>query len=66
MAQTKNTDEFLKAKDVAEMLHLSKGYIYALTCKKQIPHYKIAGSGVLFKRSEIMEWVERGKVEVWK
>lgn len=42
--------------EAAEWLRLTKGHIYQLTMKKQIPFPK-TGRGLLFRRSELMEWM---------
>jgi excisionase family DNA binding protein len=57
-------DEFIKVPDVMKITGFTRNYIYTLVCKKKIPHYKLMGS-VRFKRSEIMEWLEKCKVQIW-
>lgn len=55
--------EIMSVNDLVEMLQLSKSAIYKLTFNRIIPFYKPAGKMMYFKRSEIMEWINRGRVE---
>lgn len=52
----------LTIEDVAVLTGLSKSYIYALTCKKQIPYYKPNGKQIYFDRKEIENWQRRNHV----
>lgn len=38
-------------------LNMKKSYIYQLTSRKMIPHYKPTKGKVYFKRSELDNWV---------
>lgn len=62
--ETTTNEEYLKVTDVVKITGYSRGSIYRFTRLKLIPHYKI-GNNVRFKRSEIEQWIERGKVECW-
>jgi excisionase family DNA binding protein len=53
--------EFIGIKEVVRLTGISKSRLYKLTAKGQIIHYKPTGK-LLFKRHEILEWVENGKV----
>jgi excisionase family DNA binding protein len=55
-------DEFLTLKEAAAFLKRSPGTLYNLVHKKAIRHYKPGGKSLLFKRSELQEWVEGGAV----
>lgn len=55
--------EIMSVNDLAEMLQLSKSAIYKLTFNRVIPFYKPAGKMMYFKHSEIMAWINKGRVE---
>lgn len=57
-----NAKNVLRLDDVSFLTGLSKSYLYKLTCKKQIPHYKQAKS-LYFDRKEIEAWMKRDRVE---
>ena len=57
-----NEVKFLTIEDVEKMLYIKKQTLYRMTCSKQIPHYKIGGK-LLFKREDILSFVESKKVE---
>lgn len=42
---------------------LSKARIYALVSKREIPHKK-RGKHLYFKRTELLEWIEKGNRKV--
>lgn len=48
--------------DVVALTGLSKGYIYKLTCKKEIPHFKPNGKLIYFDRSEVENWMRQNRV----
>lgn len=48
---------------VASELGLSKAYLYSLTSKRIIPHYKPRGGRVFFDASEVREWVLTGRIK---
>lgn len=54
--------EILNIREAAEFVGLSVSRLYALTCHKKIPHYKLNGKGLRFKRSELEEWLTRDRV----
>jgi len=47
--------------EAAEITGLKKSTIYLKSSKKEIPHMK-RGRKLYFKRSELLEWIEKGKV----
>ena len=51
------TKEVLTSEETAQYLGISKSYLYKLTMKQQIPHYKPMGKMVYFNRKELEEWV---------
>jgi hypothetical protein len=54
-------DELLGVKDVSELLGLAINTIHKKASKKVLPHMK-RGKNLYFKRSEILEYLNRGKV----
>lgn len=60
---SRKEDYFLSTKEAADFLKSTPKSIYALVHDKSIPHYKRAGgSRLLFKKSELIEWVEKDRV----
>lgn len=51
--------EFLRAKEVAEIVPCSVSKIYHLVQLRRIPFEKV-GQQLCFRRSEILEWKRRG------
>ncbi len=47
--------------EVALYTGLSKCYLYKLTSKNEIPHYKPNGKNVFFKKEEIDFWLLRNR-----
>ena len=64
MAETKsfNDKELLTSVEAAEYLGYKISSIYSLVQERRIPHYK-PGGRLLFKRSELKNWVELSRVE---
>lgn len=56
--------EFMNVKEAAAFIGLSFHSVYTLTSQKKIPHYKPGGKRVLFKRSELEEWIMGFQVKV--
>lgn len=52
----------LSLDDVVLLTGLSKGYIYKLTCKKEIPYYKPNGKTIYFDRKEVEDWMRQNRV----
>lgn len=52
----------LSMDDVVLLTGLSKGYVYKLTCKKEIPYYKPNGKMIYFDRQEVEEWMKQNRV----
>ena len=53
--------EVLNVEEAALMLRVSKSRVYHLVSSREIPHYK-NGKNVLFKKSEIEEWLLRDRI----
>lgn len=56
-------EEFLTSAQCAELLGVTLSAIYRMTSNRVIPHYKPSGRRILFRRSEVVQWVTRNKVE---
>ena len=55
-------EEVMTSEDACAMLGITRHYLYQLTSTNKIPHYKPLGKRVYFKRSEMMQWLEKSKV----
>jgi excisionase family DNA binding protein len=53
--------EFMNVKEAAIFLSLAVNTLYEKTSERTIPHFK-RGSRLMFKRSELIKWLEEGKV----
>lgn len=51
--------EILNLKEAASFLCIAKSTLYKLTCKKQVRFYKPSGKIILFRREDLISWVER-------
>lgn len=56
-----NDQEFMNVTQASEFLNLAVNTLYEKTSKRIIPHLK-KGNRLIFKRSELTEWIETGKV----
>lgn len=52
----------LSIEDMVLITGLSKGYIYKLTCRKEIPYYKPNGKLIYFDRQEVEGWMKQNRV----
>lgn len=55
--------EILTMDEASSMLDLSKSYLYRMTSERIIPHYKPLNKVIYFKRSELIAWIEKGRVQ---
>ncbi|MEI7488483.1 MAG: helix-turn-helix domain-containing protein [Chryseobacterium sp.] len=56
--------EILNIDDVALYTGFQKSYLYKLTSKRAIPHYKTpGGKSIFFKREEINDWLTQIKIK---
>ena len=51
---------FLTAREAADYLGFALSYLYKLTSTHKVPFY--TGKHILFKRSELEEWVNNSRV----
>jgi excisionase family DNA binding protein len=56
------TKEVLTSDEVARYMGISKSYLYKLTMRGDIPHYKPMGKICYFNRQEIEQWLQRNRV----
>lgn len=56
------TKEVLTTDEAARYLGVSKSYLYKLTMKRQIPHYKPMGKICYFNRDELEQWLQRNRI----
>ena len=56
------TKEVLTSDEVAKYMGISKSYLYKLTMRQQIPHYKPMGKMCYFNRLEVEKWLQSNRV----
>lgn len=56
------TKEVLTAQETARYMGVSMSYLYKLTMRKQIPHYKPMGKVCYFKRNEVEDWLLSNRI----
>lgn len=56
------TKEVLTSDEAAKYMGISKSYLYKLTMRQQIPHYKPMGKMCYFNRVEIEKWLQSNRV----
>lgn len=52
----------LTTDEAARYMGISKAYLYTLTMRKLIPHYKPMGKVIYFLRSEVENWLQGNRV----
>lgn len=55
------TKEVLTSDEVARYMGISKSYLYKLTMKGEIPHYKPLGKMCYFNRKEVEAWLQQNR-----
>lgn len=56
-----NETEFMDIDEASHFLKLKKSTVYQLVFRKEIPYYK-STKKLLFKKNELVDWVESNKV----
>lgn len=56
------TKEVLTADEACRYMGVSRSYLYKLTMRKEIPHYKPLGKMCYFNRSELEKWLQNNRV----
>ena len=65
--QTIETDDtgiesgYLNTRQAAQFLGLSRNYLFKLTMGAEIAHFKPNGKTLFFKKSDLVEWIERNR-----
>jgi len=57
-----NEKEVLTASEACQYTGFSKSYLYKLTSRREIPHYKPSGKMVFFNRHELEAWLQGNRV----
>lgn len=61
-----STKEVLTSEEAARYMGISKSYLYKLTMKGEIPHYKPMGKMCYFNRSELEQWLQTNRCATTK
>lgn len=56
------TKEVLTSDEAAKYMGISKSYLYKLTMRKEIPHYKPMGKVCYFNRTELEQFLQSNRV----
>lgn len=56
------TKEVLTSEEVARYMGVSRSYLYKLTMRREIPHYKPLGKMCYFNRKEVEQWLQSNRV----
>lgn len=56
------TKEVLTSDEAAKYMGISKSYLYKLTSRMEIPHYKPMGKVVYFNRKELESWLQSNRI----
>lgn len=56
------TKEVLTSEEASRYMGISKSYLYKLTMRGDIPHYKPTGKMCYFNRSELEAWLQQNRV----
>lgn len=57
------TKEVLTSDEVARYMGISKSYLYKLTMRREIPHFKPTGKLVFFNRAELEQWLQGNRID---
>lgn len=56
------TKEVLTSDEAARYMGISKSYLYKLTMRGEIPHFKPMGKMCYFNRVELEQWLQRNRI----
>lgn len=56
------TKEVLTSDEAAKYMGVSKSYLYKLTMRQRIPHFKPMGKMCYFNRLELEQWLQSNRV----
>lgn len=54
--------EVLTSDEAAQYMGISKSYLYKLTMRQQIPHFKPRGKMCYFNRTELEQWLQSNRI----
>lgn len=57
-----STKEVLTSEETARYMGVSKSYLYKLTMRREIPHYKPTGKMCYFNRQEVEAWLQSNRI----
>ena len=57
-----STKEVLTSDEAARYMGISKSYLYKLTMRREIPHFKPMGKMCYFNRAELEQWLQSNRV----
>ncbi len=60
---TRNNDKPLTFREACAYLGYAPSYLYKLTYRKVIPHYKPTGKMIFFSKCELDEWVYKNRCQ---
>lgn len=55
------TKEILTSDEASRYMGISKSYLYKLTMRGEIPHYKPMGKMCYFNRKELEQWLQQNR-----
>ena len=56
------TKEILTSTEAAQYMGVALSYLYKLTMRREIPHYKPTGKMVFFRRDELEQWLQNNRI----
>lgn len=56
------TKEILTSDEAAKYMGISRSYLYKLTMRQQVPHFKPMGKLCYFNRKELEQWLQSNRV----
>lgn len=57
-----NAKDVLTSEEAARYMGISRSYLYKLTMRREIPHFKPTGKCVYFNRAELEQWLQNNRV----
>ena len=61
-AESYTVKELLTSDEAAAYMGISKSYLYKLTMRRAIPHYKPMGKLCYFNRNELEQWLQQNRI----
>lgn len=56
-------EQYLTIDELSKLIHLKKSTIYKYVCGRRIPHIKTSEKHLLFKKTDIEDWLESKQVD---